>query len=121
MSILVITFNGESHTESELSTLVTAVGNLYAASLGCLSEQVRVFVDHRGGEEEFDYPNIEFLVPDGTPLAEDCAGVENLKRQFDHLLGMWPHATEMLNAVNLRSNRKNKCKQNEFTIGRNAT
>ena len=121
MSILVITLPNERHTEAELSALVTAVSDLYAASLGCLSGQVRVFVDHHADEQESEYPNIEFLVPEGTPLAEEYAGVANLKRQFDHLLGMWPHATELLNAVNQRSNRKNKCKQNEFTIGRNAT
>ena len=113
-----ISLINKPHTESELSALVTAAGDLYAASLGYLPDQVRVFVDHHGGEGENHHPNVEFLVPEGTPLAEERDGVENLKRQLDHLLGMWPHATEMVNAANKRSQRKNKLKQNAFSIGR---
>lgn len=121
MSIVLISLSEAHHTQAQLDALVTRVGDLYAASLGCLPSQVRVLVEHRSGMDAPDFPNVEFLVPDGTPLAEERTGVEDLKRQIEHLLSMWPQATEMLDALNQRSKRNNNIKHNVFITGRNAT
>ena len=120
MSILMVTLDKDRYTQTDLDVLVGALTEVYAKSLACLPDQVRVFVEHNSSSNENDLPNIEFLVPEGTPLAGDSSHVDNLKRQFDHVLGMWPHAIEMLQALHQRSSRPQNKNKINFSIGSNA-
>lgn len=85
MSVLTISLPAGGDGAAGLDGLIDSATESYARSLACPIEQVCVLVDYAMPGEGSPTPRMDFLVPEGTPLAAGDDQVSALKRRLGEI------------------------------------